>query len=46
MGSIRQSLQAQPKNTKSTNRIKKKSQIKVCLNFKIEKRQKFVWGLP
>jgi hypothetical protein len=53
MGSIRQSLQAQPKtyksyrNTKSTNRNKKKSQKKSMFSTsKVKRRQKFVWGLP
>jgi hypothetical protein len=47
MGSIRQSLQAQPKNyrnTKSTNRNKKKSQIKVCLVLQKCKKAKIRMG--
>jgi hypothetical protein len=53
MGSIRQSLQAQPKNIKKLSKhqikIKKKIKLKYDVLFstsKVKRRQKFVLGLP
>jgi hypothetical protein len=49
MGSIRQSLQAQPKtikNIKSTNQNKNFTKKTMFSTLKVKRSQKFVWELP